>query len=150
MRKIVYVGFFIIFLSMVFTLLVFENFANFNSACRVEECTDMNIFFTMIFGLFIAGAFVTIDTIVGYIIVKEKPWLPGEAYKTAKPKNKEQRLKGLKDELDNLKKSKDETEKQYYKGKFNTQTFEKMLNKYDQRIIETKSKIKTLKSKSKK
>jgi len=147
MKNLIYFGYLIIFVSMVFTLLVFDNFSRFNAACQVEGCSDMNVFFTMLFGLFIAGAFVTIDTIVGYILVREKPW-QAEVYKrprtTIKPS---ERIANLKSELENLKRAKEETEKQYYKGKFSTKTFEKMLNKYDTKIIETKSRIKSIKAK---
>jgi hypothetical protein len=135
---------------MVLILFVFDNFSNFMITCQPPECSDFEMFMTMLFGFFVTAIFVLIDTIVCFLIIKEKPWKAGEAgqaYKKSAPKdNKHKRLSALTDRLEGLKLAKEEAEKQYYKGKFNQRTFERMLNNYDQKIIEVKSSIKGLKS----
>jgi|GEM_PF-3538414 len=146
MKKTVYFVLIIIFLSMLFIMLIFDSFSRFNASCAVSGCSDMSVFFTMLFGFFIAGTFVIIDTIAGYIIIRQRPWEPGQAYKSGKSKSKSaDMLQALNSRLEELNRAKEETEKQYYKGKFDAKTFEKMLNKYEQKIIDTKSSIRSLK-----
>lgn len=151
MKHFVYIGLLLIFLSMILILSVFISFSAFLTECIQRECDSNNVFFNMIFGFFISGIFVIIDMLVIYFLYKERPWESGsshQVYKSAKTKIKTgNKLSELKDELNNLNQAKEETEKQYYKGKFDAQTFENMLNKYEQRIIEVKTNIKGMKTK---
>lgn len=150
MKNFVYLSFLVIFVSMILILFVFNNFSDFMVACQYPQCTEAEMFFTMLFGFFVIAIFVLIDTIVCFLIIKEKPWKvvnAGQAYKKAGPKDNKQTLEALGEKIEGLESAKEEAEKQYYKGKFNQRTFERMLNNYDQKIIEIRSRIKSLKSK---
>jgi hypothetical protein len=156
MKNLVYIGLLLIFLSMISILIISMNFSSIISECIEYACDSDNVFLNMIFGFFITGIFVIIDVLIVYLLYRERPWRSGkegkagQAYKSAPAKNKTaKKTADMKSRLHDLESAKEETEKQYYKGKFDAKTFEKMLNNYDQKIIEIQAKIKNIKSKKK-
>ena len=150
MEKFVYLSFVVIFISMLFILLLFQNFSNMSMACTEGSCSDVGIMFTMMFGFFITGAFVVIDFIVIHIMLREKPW--SVTVNKGKPVKHKQggKAAALEKELKRINRAKAEAEKSYYKGRLDTETFKKMLDKYEQRGIELKADIRDVKSRKKK
>ena len=140
MKNVVYAGLIVIFLSMLFTLFVFDSFSRAISQCAVDGCSDMNMFFTMLFGLFIGGAIVLMDVLIANIILKQSLQEVVKQMPKRKPG-----IAALKKEVKRIDKMKADAEKQYYKGSFDADTFKKLLNKYEQRKIELKSRIAALK-----
>jgi len=149
MKNFLYVGFLIIFISMVFTLMIFSNFTQITIACQARDCNNFDMFVSMLFGFVIIGLFVMVDAMVAYIILKQKPWEMMDGSRVAKPSGAKT-IKALEAEYEHIEQAKADAEEQYYKGKFDSDTFQKMLNSYEQKMIEMKSRIKRLKVKQKK
>jgi di/tripeptidase len=139
---VVLVGFITIFISMFFSLVLFDSFSHITSSCPLPECPSSNLSFILSFGSFIIGGFVVIDCIVAYIIVQVKR-------SSAKPSIKE-RVEQLKAEYEDLKRAKLEAQKRYFSGRIEIESLKKMLDRYECKMIVIDSRIKNIKSEAEK
>ncbi len=145
MERIIYLGLLIIFFSMISGLIMFDNFSSMIFSCADAACDSSSVFFYTLFGFFIIGVFVMVDFFICLMMIRQDPWKSRQAYKKAETKNVTGMLESLEKEYRDVQNARDEAEKSYYKGNFDTQTFKKMLNSYDQRMIEIRSKINSAK-----
>ncbi|MCD6591155.1 MAG: hypothetical protein J7K72_04250 [Candidatus Aenigmarchaeota archaeon] len=79
-----------------------------------------------------------------YVKTIEKAKTEAKDDKTAKPEKKpeeSEKIKKLKEELDELKKAKEIAEKKFYKKELSKEAFERMLENFEQKIIEIQTKI---------
>jgi len=136
MRKIVFLGMAILFISMLFILLIFTSIAATLQACSSGTCSDSYMYFTVLNSYIFAVIFLAIDVITGYLIIREKPWQGDE------PRRKGSELARLKEEKLDTENARQEAEDQFYKGKFDEQTFKHMLEKYDEKLVDIGTKIK--------
>jgi hypothetical protein len=148
MNSVVYVCMIVIFLSMFFCLFIFDGLTRMASSCPDGVCNSATML-TVIFGFIIVGLFSMVDVIVGFIIIRDKSWQK-TAPKARREKIASTRLSDLKAEYKNVERSKAEVEKQYYRGDFDAETFERILEGYDQKLVETRSKMRALRAKKRK
>lgn len=146
MRNFAYLGMLVIFVSMLLMLFLFDSFTRTAALCQAVGCDRISLFLSMLFGLFIAGVFVVIDSIAGCIIIREKAWEPEYAYKKMASKDIVREVSELEKRCSDLRRAKSVAEKQYYKGKFDTETFKGMLRGYEHEMIEARSKIRGMRA----
>jgi hypothetical protein len=137
-----YGGFLVIFISMVSLLFMFQSMASFGASCSAANCDQAGFMTITAFGFLVAGAFILFASMSLYIITREATGPSGRNVADESPEK-------LDSELAQLKLSKKEAEKQYYKGKIGSKSFQEMMKDYDKKIIDSKSKIKMMRKAAK-